>query len=75
MSTEKDFVNTVYHATVDTGIAIGYAQLAKQFLKTPAPKMDFNLRDAGMLVAEFALAMYTKDMLVKRGIIPADIMK
>ena len=38
-------------------------------------KLDFTPRDVGMVVAEIALAMATKDALIKQGIIPADILK
>jgi len=44
-------------------------------LKTPAPKVDLNINDIGMLTIDILLAMATKDMLVKQGIIPADVMK
>jgi hypothetical protein len=33
------------------------------------------MNDIGMLTIDILLAMVTKDMLVKHGIIPADIMK
>ena len=39
------------------------------------PKLDPTPRDAGMLILDVALAMATKDVLIKQGIIPADIVK
>lgn len=39
------------------------------------PKLDFTLRDVGMVVVDVALAMTNKDMLIKQRIIPADIKK
>ena len=39
------------------------------------PKLDFTPRDVGMVILDVALAMTTKDALIKQGIIPADIMK
>ena len=39
------------------------------------PKVDFTSRDVGMVVLYIALAMGTKDLLIKQGIMPAYIMK
>ena len=39
------------------------------------PKLDFMARDVGIVVVDVALAMATKDMLIKQGVILADIMK
>ena len=44
-------------------------------LRRPAPKVYFNMSDIGMLSIDILLAMSTRDMLIKQGIIPADIMK
>ena len=41
----------------------------------PPPKLDFTPRDVTMVVVDVALAMATKDMLIKQGLIPADILK
>ena len=35
----------------------------------------FTARDVGMVVVDVALAIATKDMVIKQGVIPADIMK
>ena len=40
----------------------------------PSPKLDFTPHDVGMVVVDVALAMATKDMLTKQGLIPADIL-
>ena len=71
----KMLVNALYHSAVVSGLAIGYSRLGKAFVGGPPPKLDYTPRDAGMLVVDVALAMATKDMLVKQGIIPSDIMK
>ena len=55
----KQIANMLYHAGVER----------------PAPKVDFNMGDIGMLSIDILLAMATRDMLIKQGIIPADIMK
>ena len=72
---EKTIVNTLYHAGVETILTVGYAEIGKKLFRRPAPKVDFNLSDIGMLSLDILLAMTTKDFLIKQGIIPADIMK
>ena len=72
---KKQIVNMLYHAGVETVLTVGYAELGRKLLKRPPPKVDFNISDIGMLSVDILLAMITKDMLVKQGIIPADIMK
>ena len=72
---EKTIVNTLYHAGVETILTIGYSEIGRKLFKRPAPKIDFNFSDIGMLSLDILLAMITKDTLVKQGIIPADIMK
>ena len=78
MSTPKDgkqIANMLYHAGVETLLTVGYAEIGRKIFKRPAPKVDFNMGDIGMLSIDILLAMVTKDMLVKQGIIPDDIMK
>ena len=65
-------VNALYHSAVVSGIAMGYAQLGKMAMGGSTPKLDFTPRDVGLVVA---LAMGTKDFLVKQKQIPADIMQ
>ena len=60
------FINDLYHSA-------GYAQL-KTVLKSQVPKLDFNVRDAGMFVADVALSMATKEFLILRKIIPMNIL-
>ena len=71
----KQIANMLYHAGVETLLTVGYAELGRKLLKRPPPKVDFNMADIGMLSIDILLAMATKDMLVKQGIIPADIIK
>ena len=70
----KQIANMLYHAGVETILTVGYSEIGRQLLKRPAPKVDFNRKDIGMLSIDILLAMATKDMLVKQGVIPADIM-
>ena len=71
----KAIVNALYHSAVVSGLAMGYAKLGKMVIGGAPPKLDFTPRDVGMVVVDVSLAMVTKDMLIKQGIIPADIMK
>lgn len=71
----KQLANLAYHSAVVGGLAIGYATLSKKILKGARPKLDFELYDAGMVILDVGLAMATQDMLVKQGILPADILK
>ena len=71
----KQIANMLYHAGVETVLTVGYSELGRKLLKRSAPKVDFNMGDLGMLTIDILLAMATKDLLVKQGIIPADIVK
>ena len=54
---------------------MGYATLGKKIMKGATPKLDFAPYDVGMVILDVGLAMATKDMLGKQGILPADILK
>ena len=54
---------------------MGYARLGKMVMEGSLPKLDFRPRDVGMVALDVALAMGTKDVLIKQGIIPPNIMK
>ena len=71
----KMLVNALYHSAVVSGLAVGYARLSKMVIGGAAPKLDFTPRDVGIVVVDVALAMATKDTLIKQGLIPGDIMK
>ena len=71
----KVIVNTLYHSAIVSGLAMGYARLGKMAMGGSLPKLDFTPRDVGMVALDVALAMGIKDVLIKQGIIPADIMK
>ena len=71
----KQIVNMLYHAGVETLLTVGNAELGRKLLKRPPPTVDINMADIGMLSIDILPAMATKDMLIKQGIIPADIMK
>ena len=71
----KKLVNDLYHGAVVAGLSIGYAQLGKMIFKGPTPKLDFDVKDAGMVVADVATALLTKDFLVAQNIIPAGVLE
>ena len=71
----KQLANLAYHSFVVSGLAIGYAVVGKKILKGATPKLDFAPYDVGVVVLDVGLAMATKDVLVKQGILPADILK
>ena len=72
---EKALVNTLYHGAVVGGLALAYNQLGRMLVKSAPTKLEPTARDAGMVVLDTALGLWTRDYLVKQGIIPADIMK
>ena len=71
----KMLVNALYHSAVVSGLAAGYARLDKMAIGGSPPKLNFTPRDVGMVMVDVALAMATKYMLIKQGLIPADILK
>ena len=71
----KKLVNDLYHGAVVAGLSIGYAQLGKMIFKGHAPKLDFDVKDAGMVAADVAAALLTKDFLVAQNIIPAGVLE
>ena len=71
----KQIVNMLYHAAVESLLTVGYSELSSKIFRRQAPKLDFNMKDFGMITIDILMAMATKDMLIKQGIIPADIMK
>ena len=71
----KQIANMLYHAEVETVLTTGYSELGRNLFRRPAPNVDFNMGDIGMPSIDTLLAMATRDMLIKQGIIPTDIMK
>ena len=71
----KMLVNALYHSAVVSGLAAGYVRLGKMAIGGSPSKLDFTPRDVGMVVVDVALDLATKDMLIRQGLIPADILK
>lgn len=73
--TSKNIANDLYHVAVVGVLVIGYAKVSQMLFKGPMPHLDLTPRDAGMVVLDISAAMATKDMLVRQGLIPSDIVK
>ena len=73
MTQAKEIMNALYHAAVLGSLAIGFAQVGKTIMKGSALRLALTPYDAGMVVADLALAICTRDMLVENGVISADI--
>jgi hypothetical protein len=43
--------------------------------KGPMPRLDLMPLDTGMVILDLSAAMATKDMLIRQGLIPSDIVK
>ena len=71
----KAVVNCIYHGAVVAGLAVGFARLGKAVLGGVYPKLDLTPRDFGMVTVHVTSALATRDLLIKQGIIPADILK
>ena len=70
----KDLGNLIYHASVVGGLSVGYSMLAKRIVKMkPADLGRLDVEDDIKLVGTIALSLWTQDMLIKQGIIPANI--
>ena len=76
MSEKKNVINLIYHASVVSGLAVGYTMVSKSLLRFRPPDMGrLDFQDGAKFVAIIAISMATKDMLVKQGIIPDNIDK
>ena len=53
-----------YHATMVTGLAVGYSQLTKMMIKVEVPRLDLNGYDLGMMTLDIGLAIVTKEAKV-----------
>ena len=70
----KNVGNAIYHATITTGLTVGYAKLGKMILGGRyVPRFDFDLKDFLIATLDVTAAVMTKDFLIKQGILPADI--
>ena len=70
----KDLGNLLYHSAVVGGLTVGYSMVGKKLLKMkPADLGRLDLEDSTKLVG--TVALWTQDMLVKQGILPANIIK
>ena len=68
---EKNIINSIYHAAVISGLSVGYSMIGKSLLKMKVADLDKD--DSVKLVAIVSASIITKDYLVKQGIIPENI--
>lgn len=72
----KMLINAEYHSAVVSGHVIGYANIMKTAMKSAVqPKLEFDGYDIGMVVQDVGLALATRCLLIKQGIIPTDIVQ
>ena len=70
----KSIGNAAYHGAVVGGLAVTYTMLGKRLLKIkPADLGALDLENDAKVVGVMALSLWTRDMLVAKGIIPADL--
>ena len=71
---EKNIMNTIYHASVISGLSVGYSMIGKNLMKMKVADLDkLNVEDSVKLAAVISASIATKDFLVKQGIIPENI--
>ena len=70
----KNIINSLYHASIITVLAVGFAQIGKQLRGGTPPRLDFSGRDLLMTTLDISGAVMTKSWLVSQGILPANIM-
>lgn len=70
----KDVLNTIYHSSLTTAIAVIYATLGRKLMKLDVgdPARP-NLSDVFKLTMVITASDFTKDVLIKYNVIPADI--
>ena len=70
----KDLGNLLYHSAIVGGLSVGYSMVGKRLLKMkPADLGRLDIEDSAKLAGTVALALWTKHMLVKQGIIHKNI--
>ena len=67
-------VNSAYHALTISALMAVNCWSAKKFFKfKPANLGQLDAEDIGKLTLSVGVATYTRDLLVKQGLIPEDI--
>jgi len=70
----KDLVNTIYHASVLSGLTVGYSMIGKKFIKFDVGDPSRDYETIFKLVIPVTIAVVTRDWLVSQGFLPNDIM-
>lgn len=70
----KDVANNVYHAAIVYSLMVGYTLIGKKLLKIKTADLEkLDVVDGVKVIATITLALGTQDLLVKKGLIPANI--
>ena len=76
MDNTNDTVNMLYTGAVLSGLVIGYTMLANKMFKIKSVNLDkIDVKDLAKLSLIITGASYTQSMLIKKGVLPAEIMK
>ena len=72
--TTKMIVNGAYHALTISALMAVNCWSAKKFFKFKSANLgQLDVEDIGKLTLSVGVATYTRDLLVKQGLIPEDI--
>lgn len=64
----------MYHSAIVGGLSGGYSMIGKRVLKMKHADLGrLDVADSEKIVGTVARALWTKDVLVRHGIIPANI--
>ena len=68
---EKNLINNLFHVAVIGSLVISYVISGQIILEGPVQNLDFTPLD----VLDMSVATESKDVFIKQGHIPADIIK
>ena len=71
----KDLINTIYHASVLSGLTVGFSMLGNKIIKFDIGDPSKNTMTMLKLIVPVTLSVIARDWLVTQGIIPNDIMQ
>ena len=74
--TTKDIGNQIYDSAVLSGLTVGYSMLLKKIVKIyVGDPCKANLEELATIIVVVSLAETTRELLVKSGFVPGDIMR
>ena len=76
MSESKEIIDTVYHASLTTGVAVSSAMLLKKFMGITPPSFNkLDGMDIGKLVGIIAISDISVNYAINKGWIPKSIVQ